>query len=69
MQASTVARTGVQFFQYGLVGFVGWLIGLGVLAGLTELANLPYALSYVGSGVTTLLTNFALNKAWTFRGH
>jgi putative flippase GtrA len=62
------SRTAVQFFRFGVVGtfgfvvdttvlYIGLALGLGLYSGR--------AVSYV----TAASANWALNRAWTFRGH
>lgn len=55
-----------QFFRFGVVGTVGFLVDAGVLWAMMALGAGPYGgriLSYVAAASAT----YALNRAWTFR--
>jgi len=56
-----------QFVKYCAVGATGVVINLGFTYYLTESLNIWYmASNAVGIGVA-VVTNFALNKWWTFK--
>jgi putative flippase GtrA len=62
-----LARTAIQFLRFGVVGTIGFIVDTGVLyLGLALGLGLysGRALSYV----VAASANWALNRAWTFRG-
>lgn len=53
--------------KFALVGLTGVVVNLALLAGLTEWAGLHYLVSAAIAIEASILSNFALNDAWTFR--
>lgn len=53
--------------KFALVGLTGVLVNLALLAGLTELAGWHYLASATIAIEASIVSNFALNDAWTFR--
>ncbi len=56
-----------RFVRFGLVGGTGVLVNLAVLVLLVELFGLAPLLAAAVATETAILSNFALNDAWTFR--
>jgi len=56
-----------RFLKFCLVGFLGAILNLGLLALLTEVAGLHYLVAWVITIETVLITNFVLNDLWTFK--
>jgi putative flippase GtrA len=56
-----------QFFRFGVVGTLGFLVDAGVLVAMLALGLGPYG-GRVASYVAAASATFALNRAWTFRG-
>lgn len=56
-----------RLFRFGMVGLTGVVVNLGLLTLLTEVAGLFYLLSAAISVEASIVTNFLLNDAWTFR--
>jgi dolichol-phosphate mannosyltransferase len=54
-------------FKFGAVGASGVLVNYGVYVPFTRLAGVAPELSYVPALLVSILTNFLLNEAWTFR--
>ena len=55
-----------EFFRFGVVGTVGFVVDVAVLTGVMALGAGPYGgrvLSYIAAATAT----WALNRAWTFR--
>lgn len=52
--------------RFCAVGFTCFTIGLGILAGLTELAGMNYLVAYVTSFVVSNLVGYLLNARFTF---
>ena len=53
--------------KYYLVGSIGVLVNLGLLYSLTEFFGLWYMASYGIAIISSITSNFVLNKLWTFR--
>lgn len=60
-------RENRRLVQFGLVGLVGLVVNLGLLTLLTEGAGLHYLASGAIAVEASILSNFALNDAVTFR--
>jgi len=56
-----------RFLKFCLVGFLGAILNLGLLALLTEVVGLHYLVAWVITIETVLITNFVLNDLWTFK--
>ncbi|MFH1503724.1 MAG: glycosyltransferase family 2 protein [Candidatus Diapherotrites archaeon] len=60
-------RKGIkEFFKFGIVGFVGTIINLGILYLFTEFFGIYYLLSAFFAFIIAMTNNFILNKIWTF---
>jgi putative flippase GtrA len=57
----------VQFIRFGLVGTSGLVLDFFLLIALTELLHLHYLISATVAFVVANLSNFILNKFWTFQ--
>ena len=57
-----------ELARYCAVGLLCFAVGLGVLAGLCELAGLNYLLAYAASFVVTNGLGYLLNGRFTFAG-
>jgi putative flippase GtrA len=55
-----------EFFRFGIVGTLGFLVDWGTLELMLMLGTGPY-MGRVVSYVTAATSTFALNRAWTFR--
>jgi dolichol-phosphate mannosyltransferase len=67
LRLAAADRGNRRMAQFGAVGLLGVVVNLAVLAGLTELAGLHYAASAAVAVEASILSNFALNDAVTFR--
>lgn len=56
-----------QFARYALVGIIGMLVQLGILAACVELLKLDPMLGTSVGFIIALLLQYALNHRWTFR--
>jgi dolichol-phosphate mannosyltransferase len=57
----------VTFMKFAMVGASGTFVYMSLLALLTEVGGLFYALSAVLSYEISILNNFTWNESWTFR--
>ena len=65
-------RNWIQLAKFCAVGFVGYVVNLGVYSLLLNAANLTYLAAAVGSFAVAVTNNYLLNRYWTFhhqRGH
>lgn len=67
VELASADRSNRRFAQFGLVGLLGVLVNLGLLALLTEVVGLHYLVSAGIAVEASILSNFAFNDAWTFR--
>lgn len=56
-----------RFLKFCLVGLLGSILNLGLLALFTEVVGLYYLVAWVITIETVLITNFILNDLWTFK--
>ncbi len=56
-----------KFFKFCIVGASGVIVNMGLLYLLTELAGLYYLVSSAIAIEISIITNFLLNNAWTWR--
>lgn len=56
-----------QFVKYGIVGAFGALLHLALVWLLTEVAGVWYMASVAASAGLVWVSNFTINKVWTFR--
>jgi len=56
-----------KIVRFGLVGLSGIFVNMGLLYTLTEVAGLYYLISAAIAIELSIVNNFALNDAWTFR--
>lgn len=69
-----IARLGrklikVDFVRFCLVGGIGFLVNLGMLFLLYDLANLPIWLAQILGAECALISNFTFHHFWTYKGH
>ena len=57
-----------RFLRFCLVGAVGVVVDMGVLALLAHFAALPLVLAKAGACEAAIVNNFIWNDRWTFRG-
>ena len=62
------AATGRSWAKFCTVGATGYLVNLTVYTLLLEWVGLDYIPSACGSFLVAVANNYALNRAWTFRG-
>ena len=67
MDTSRIRLLVKHAIKYYLVGVTGVLLNLGILYSLTEFAHLWYMISAVIAALVTIISNFTLDKIWTFR--
>jgi putative flippase GtrA len=60
-------RHALQLLRFCAVSLLCFALGLGVLAGLHELAGVHYLVAYVASFVVTSALGYLLNGRYTFR--
>lgn len=60
-------RKSREFVKYSLVGLLGVIVNLGCYLALTRLFAVPMAVANPIAIGLSILSNFALNNAWTFR--
>ncbi len=60
-------RLTVQFFRYGFVGAIAYLVDFGLLFGFTEYAGIPYLISAALSFLAGLATNYLFSIFWVFK--
>jgi len=60
-------RLTVQFFRYGFVGVIAYLVDFGLLFVFTEYAGIPYLISAALSFLAGLATNYLLSILWVFK--
>ena len=60
-------RLTVQFFRYGFVGAIAYLVDFGLLFVFTEYAGIPYLISAALSFLAGLATNYLLSILWVFK--
>ena len=63
-----IKSTGSQFVKYGIVGASGFTIHVSLVYTLTEWGGLWYMASTVLAAGVAWISNFTLNKLWTFKG-
>ena len=56
----------VQFFRYGIVGGMAFVVDYAFLIGLTEFAGLNYLASAAVAFIAGLVTNYLLSVNWVF---
>ncbi len=56
-----------QLARFCAVSLAVWVLGIGVLTGLHELAGVQYLVAYVAAFVVTSSTGYLLNGRYTFR--
>lgn len=56
-----------EFIKFGLVGSSGVLVNMGMFYALTRWAGMRIEIASPVAIETSILTNFFLNNAWTFR--
>ena len=56
-----------RLVKFGCAGGSGYLVHLGVLAGLTDGLGLFYMLSAVAASAINISWNFTINEIWTFK--
>ncbi len=56
----------LRLLKFCLVGFSGVFVALGTLKFFTDVAGLHYVGSALISQITSVTTNFTLNRVWTF---
>ncbi len=61
-------RRSEEFFRFLAVGASGVLVNMGLYLGLTRLAGLRLEIASPLAIEASILSNFALNASWTFRG-
>jgi dolichol-phosphate mannosyltransferase len=57
----------LEFTKFALVGASGVVVNMGLLYLLTDMANLKVEFASPIAIEVSILTNFTLNNAWTFR--
>jgi len=57
-----------QFIQFGIVGTIGAIVDLGLLNLLVAVGKLDVYISAIISFTAAVISNFILNKIWTFKG-
>jgi len=57
----------IDFVRFSMVGAIGFLVNLGMLFVLFDIANLPIWASQLIGAETALISNFALHHFWTFK--
>ncbi len=62
-----VVQLAPHYLRFGAVGTAGSVINLGVLYVLKYLISLPHAFATAVAIEVSVLSNFAMNDAWTFR--
>ncbi len=67
MLGKHAVRTNLHFIPFSIVGITGVLVNTVLLYILTEYLELYYLLSAVFAIETSIITNFLLNNAWTWR--
>ncbi|MDX6644777.1 MAG: hypothetical protein QOK40_504 [Miltoncostaeaceae bacterium] len=60
--------TSRRFGKFGLVGALGFLVNMGLLALLTDVGGIYYLLSAIIATQGSTLFNLVLTEAWVFRG-
>lgn len=60
------SRDVLRLVKFCLVGFSGVFVALGTLKIFTDVAGVHYVGSALIAQVTSVTTNFALNRVWTF---
>lgn len=66
-RAGPVWTEWTKVLRFGLVGLSGIFVNMGLLYALTEIAGLYYLVSAVIAIELSIVNNFVLNDAWTFR--
>ncbi len=56
----------IQFFRYGIVGGIAFVVDFGILWALTEFAGLHYLLSATAGFVAGLIVNYLISVRWVF---
>lgn len=67
LAAAFVRREMARMAKFGVAGGTGYLVHLGVLAGLTSGAGMFYLASAGVASVVNISWNFTVNELWTFR--
>jgi dolichol-phosphate mannosyltransferase len=67
MLAKHAITSNLHFIPFSIVGLSGVLVNTGMLYLLTEYVGLYYLISAVFAIETSIITNFLLNNAWTWR--
>ncbi|HEX9815703.1 MAG TPA: GtrA family protein, partial [Candidatus Thermoplasmatota archaeon] len=67
-QAPSERRLLGRMVRFGIVGASGVLVNLGLLALFVELLGWHYAFASILAIEASILTNYALNHIWTWRG-
>ncbi len=57
----------ITFLRFLLVGFSGVFVNMGILWFLTEVGGVYYLASSLVAVEASIVTNFLINNAWTFR--
>ena len=57
----------VELFKFALVGSSGMIVDFGTYALLTRVLGLYYIAATAGSTFLAIISNFLLNKNWTFK--
>ena len=60
------SQTVLRFLRFGLVGASGVVVNMAALIFLTEKLKINYAVSSLAAIELSILSNFALNNAWTW---
>ncbi len=66
-EQTTIFGHALRFSKFGIVGFIGIFVNMGMLYVFREIFHMPYYVSGLFAIELSIITNFILNDVWTWR--